>query len=351
MNITAKEIAAKLGISTSSVSLAMNGKPGVSDATRARVMEEARKLGYSVSKAGEGRAGGSIRYVIFIEAGDTVKETSFYSIILKGIEKKAKEYGYNTIVSYFYSNGDWTGQIADICKDVEGVIILATEMTDAHIEKAYAHGLKDQAIPLALVDNATSLVNVDCVVNDALRGAHQAVTYLLEKGHPDVGYLRSASRIDNFDERQAGVVKARREYGVKDTAPLHTIEVGIASETAYQDMCRWLDRGGKPISAYFADNDIIAAGCIRALKSRGWRVPEDISIVGFDDMPICTMIDPALTTIRVMIESMGVLAMKNLQYRIEGGKAALDEGRDGVYRTTISTQLIERDSVVAYNSR
>lgn len=350
MEITAKDIAERLGVSASSVSLAMNGKPGVSIATREKILAEAIRMGYSVQKKVLPVTAQNIRYVIFLEGGDTVKETSFYSIVLQGIESRAKEYGYNVLISYFYSSGNWAEQIAAICKDVAGVIILATEVKDRHIEKAYTNGLEKQVVPLVLVDNATSMVDVDCVVSDNLRGACQAATYLLEKGHPDVGYLRSKSRIDNFDERQTGVLKARKKRGIDGQAPLQSIDVGISSEQAYYDMCTWLNAGGKPLSALFADNDIIAASCIRALKSKGYRIPEDVSIVGFDDMPVCTMIDPTLTTIHVMKEQLGMIAMEILHQRIVNGESVPADQRTGVYRTTISTRLVERDSVVVYHA-
>lgn len=348
MNITAKEIADRLGISPSAVSLAMNGKMGVSEATREKVLAEAVRLGYSVHKKTFPAVTQNVRYVIFLEGGATVKETSFYSIVLQGIEAKAKEFGYNVLISYFYSSGDWTEQISSICKDVAGLIILSTEVEDRHIEMARMHGMGRLNIPVVLVDNATSLVDVDCVVPDNLRGAHHAVMYLLDKGHPDVGYLRSTSRIDSFDQRQLGVQKARKEHGVPDSVPLQSVNVGISSEQAYYDMCAWLDGGGKPLSAFFADNDIIAAACIRALKAKGYRVPQDVSVVGFDDMPVCTMIDPTLTTIRVMKELMGMTAMNQLHMRILDGEHALSDQRLGVFRTTISTHLVERESAVGF---
>lgn len=349
MEITAKIIAERLGVSASSVSLAMNGKPGISVETRGKILAEAERMGYLVRKKLSLTSAQNIRYVIFLEEGATVKETSFYSIILQGIEAKAKEYGYNVLVSYFYSSGDWADQISNICSDVAGLIILATEIEDRHIEKAYTHGLAKLNIPIVMVDNATSMVDLDCVVSDNLWGAYKAVSYLLDKGHPDVGYLRSKSRIDNFDERQAGVLKARKERITGDEIPIQIIDVGISSKQAYEDMCAWLNAGGKPRSALFADNDIIAAACIRALKSKGYRVPEDISIVGFDDMPICTMIDPTLTTIRVMKEQMGMTAIEMLHKRIVNEDYVLTNQGIGVYRIIISTCLIERDSVIAQN--
>ena len=346
MGVTAKDIAEKLGISPSAVSLAMNGKPGVSVATRERILAEAVRMGYTMPRSQAG-AVPNIRYVIFLERGDAVKETSFYSIVLQGIEAKAKEYGYNVLISYFDTSRDWTEQIAAVCKDVSGLILLGTEVEGRHLPLAEAAGLYKQPIPMVMVDNASNLVDIDCVVADNRSGAHRAASYLLNKGYPDVGYLRSTVRIDSFDEREAGIIKARRERGLLGKAPMQCIDVGISSEQAFYDMSTWLDRGGKPLPALFADNDIIAASCIRALKSHGYQVPRDVSVVGFDDMPICTMVDPPLTTIHIAKELMGMLAMDILHQRIQEGDRALCDRRTDMLRTTVSTHLVERESVVS----
>lgn len=351
MGITARDIAKELGVSPSAVSLAMNGKPGVSEETREKILSHATKMGYSFQRKDVSVAARNIRYVIFLENGATVKETSFYSIVERGIESKAKEYGYNVFVSYFYASGDWTEQINAAYKDVSGIVILATEMESQHFEKAYAHGFNNKSVPIVFVDNATSKMNVDCVVCDSLRGAYTAVNYLFDKGHPDVGYLRSKNRIDNFSERQNGVLKARKERGISPEKQLQVVDIGVSSELAYEDMCDWLEKGGKPMSAYFADNDIIAAACIRALKAKGYRMPEDVSIVGFDDMPICTMVDPTITTIRIMKSQLGITAMEILRQRMEDKDLSLKNPKSGVYRTIISTPLIERESVTEYHKK
>ena len=160
-----------------------------------------------------------------------------------------------------------------------------------------------------------------------------------------MGYLRSTVRIDSFDEREAGIIKARREWGLLKKSPTQCVDVGISSEQAFYDMSAWLDQGGKPLPALFADNDIIAASCIRALKSHGYQVPRDVSVVGFDDMPICTMVDPPLTTVHIAKELMGMLAMEILHQRIRDGGRALCDERTGMLRTTVSTHLVERESV------
>lgn len=348
MSVKAKEIADRLKLSPSAVSLAMNGRPGVSEATRERVLAEAVRMGYTVRKRGGTRR--NVRYVIFLDRGDAVKETSFYSVVLQGIEAKAKETGCNVLISYFYANGDWSEQVHDIRKGVAGILLLATEVSDEHIERARESGLLQslRGVPIVLLDKVTNRADVDCVVADNLYGAYQAAAYLLEKGHPDVGYLRSKSRIDSFDEREEGLKRARKAHHIPDGVPLSTVDVGIGSEQAYYDMRTWLEGGGIPLSAYFADNDIIAAACIRALKTKGCRVPQDVSVVGFDDMPVCTMIDPALTTVRIMKEQMGMTAMGVLLHRIQQGVAESRGESEGVYHTAISTSLIERESVIPW---
>ncbi len=344
MKVTAKDLAEKLGISPSAVSLVLNDKPGVSAETRETVLAEATRMGYKFKHKVTKPSKQNVRYVIFLENGDTVKETSFYSVILRGIENRAAMLDYNVFINYFYADGDWREQIETISQNVQGIIILATEMEDQHIKKLMNMGLANLDIPVVLVDNATSLINLDCVVSDGFRGAYEATMYLFEHGFEDVGYLRSGSRIDNFEERESGLKKARKDWGIPKSKELQMIDVNIASEKAYEAMINWLNEGHKLMPAYFADNDIIAAACIRALKTKGYKVPRDVSIIGYDDMPICTMVDPTLTTIRVMKTQMGSAAMNILHNRITEPEN-LPEDSQGAMRLVISTKLVERESV------
>lgn len=389
--ITAKELAKMLGVSPSAVSIALNGREGVSDETRKRILDEAKRLGYKGMRGpyrkkptalpgtadtvalpgqtdsanlpgagapnsaalGSGAPGsgsvsrGNIRFVIFVDTGMAVNETSFYSFVLKGIEAHAKELGFNVLVSYFETDKDWETQFDVLTQDVNGIIILATEIRDKHIRRYLEMKRQRSDIPLCLVDNATSMVDVDCIVSDNLRGAYRAVRYLLDKGFDDVGYLRSRTRVDSFDEREAGVRKARIEAGISQDKELPVTEVASSSEQAYEDMCRWLEEGGKPQKAYFADNDIIAAACVRALKTYGYRVPEDVSIIGFDNMPLCTLFEPPLTTISVEKELIGRLAMHILAERMHAARSFFGEEHASSYlRITSSAKLIERESVI-----
>lgn len=136
-------------------------------------------------------------------------------------------------------------------------------------------------VPIVLLDNRFPTKSLDSVVIDNTWGAWSAVHYLTGMGHRDIGYLHSTTEIRNFLERQEGYLSAMRSTGTMDVDPMHTIvSVGSTVESAYADMSAYLDEDPYLPTAYFADNDIIASSCIRALEDHGYSVPEDISVVG-----------------------------------------------------------------------
>lgn len=347
MTITAKDIAERLQVSPSAVSLAMNGKPGVSDATRERILTEAVRMGYAIHKKELSAGTRNIRFVVFLSGRQSMEEDTLAPEILQGIEARAREYGHNVLVSYFYANEDWAAQALNICRDTAGLIVMASGIEEQHVEKARALLLR-QNVPVVLVGSTTEFSDVDCVCADNLQGASLAVRHLLEMGHPEVGYLRARPRNDCFEERQAGVLHARRKLGMNDRTMLQYIDAGTTSEQAFRDVEEWLAQGGQPLSAYFADTDVIAAAAVRAFNAHGYRVPEDVSVVGFGDLPICTMMDPELTTVQVMREQMGSTAMDRMCCRLrdlQRDPAARDCGHS---RTILSAALVKRGSVAHY---
>jgi transcriptional regulator with XRE-family HTH domain len=159
MTITAKDIAERLQVSPSAVSLAMNGKPGVSEATRERIMTEAVRMGYSIHKKEISTTARNIRFVIFLSGKPNMEEDTLAPEILQGIESRAQEYGHNVLVSYFYADGDWAAQTLNICRDTAGMIVLASGMEEQHVEKARAL-LERQEIPVILIGNTMELSDV-----------------------------------------------------------------------------------------------------------------------------------------------------------------------------------------------
>lgn len=345
MSITAKEIAEMLNVSPSAVSLALNGKPGVSDATRELIINAAAKYDYAVpQRQNSTSATCNIRYVIYVGEGLVVNEISFHSIVLQGIEARAKKLGYNVLVSYFYSSHDETEQLNAIFQNTAGIILLGTELDEASGILEHAVVKQHPEVPIVIVDSETFHSEIDCVFTDNLRGAYKAIEYLISQGHTKIGYFSSIQRILNFDERSEGV---HRAMGDHPEAILQVVPVDFSSEKAYHDICLWLKDNRDLPTAFFSDSDVIAFGAIRAFNRFGYKVPDDVSVIGFDDMPACEMISPPLTTIKVMKVLMGSKAMELLHQRILEVTHAPAAEYCGVFRTAISTDIKIRKSVAS----
>ena len=342
--VTAKEIAAKLNLSPSAVSLALNGKPGVSEATRTLVIETAAQLGYGRLE-GAGLPGPA-RTVCFIRyAGRIVQiaeHTSFSAFVLQGVEARATELGYGTQVRYLNAGDLYNPQALEFIRQVDGVVFLGTDVTEAQLPELeqFFGALGDT--PVVVVDSAALANRVDCVINDCFGGARAAAELLLRTGHRRIGYVKAKQRIRNLDERERGVRAALDQAGLPLAA---TIEVDISSEGAFQDFDAWFKSGPPLPDALFADNDVIAAAAIRVLKKHGRHVPDDVSVIGFDDIPMCEMLDPPLTTVHAFKEELGMVAMDLLDRRIKRGEVPHKMASVGLLNTTVSTTLVERFSV------
>lgn len=341
--VTAREIAEKLSLSPSAVSLALNGKPGVSESTRALVLETAMQLGYShPGMAAVPTAGKTICFVHY--AGHTVRvaeHTSFSSFVLQGVEAKATELGYSTQVRYLSAEKILTPQAWDIFRNVDGVILLGTDIADAQLPDITQLLGFLGSTPMVVVDSPLLRHRADCVTNDCYGGAQSAIEYLLQLGHRRIGYVKAKQRIYNLDERERGARAALKQASL---SPEQIIEVDISSEGAFQDFDAWLKTEPALPEALLAENDIMAAAVIRALKKHHIRVPDDISVIGFDDIPMCEMLDPPLTTIHAFKEELGMIAVEHLHRRIKQGQAPHPASVLGLLHTTVSTSLIKRFS-------
>ena len=174
-----------------------------------------------------------------------------------------------------------------------GIIVLGTELRQIEWP-AYAR----LGIPTVVLDAFLPSIDVDCVTINNHQGAYLATNALLSEGRGCPGHLTSAIRIQNFEERRNGFHTAIHEAGYS-SARVHSHAIASMVEDAEQDMGRIIDSGAPLARCYFADFAQIAIGAVRALLSRGIRVPEDVSVIGFDDIDIARYCQPALTTMHV----------------------------------------------------
>jgi len=338
MKLKAKDIAKKLSISPSAVSFALNNKPGVSEETRRKVLKVIEQMGYNTNNILSKSAlthNRNIRFIIYKKHGLVVSDTPFFSALIEGIDREARSLGYNLIVTYMDEKKDNLMKILHIIKGTspDGIMLLATEMTKEDLKP-----FKKLNIPLLLLDSYFESENLDTVIINNIEGAYKATCYLIELGHRDIGYLHSSVWINNFDHRMAGFKKAINNKGLKLKENLiFCLESTI--DGSYKNMFNILESKPKLPTALFADNDIIAFGAIKAMKEFGIRIPQDVSVIGFDDMPFCEMIDPPLTTVMVYKQRMGMIALKRLVERI-------DEAPAETIRIEVNTTIVGRKSVI-----
>lgn len=341
MSITAKELAKKLNLSAAAVSMALNNKPGVSTATRQLVLDMAEKYGYDFSRLSEKRSTtGSIYFVIYKKHGTVVTDTPFFSQVSEGISLGCKKQNFNLKVNYIYEDDETLKrQIENIqYSDCCGIILLGTEMTPSDV----APFLK-LPIPLVLLDTYFETVACDSVLINNVQGAYIATRYLIQKCNKQPGYLRSAYEISNFTERATGFFNAIRSSGMSVSKTIvHSLTPSM--EGAFAEMLEIIQSGEELAPCYFADNDLIAVGAMKALKQCGYKIPADISIIGFDNMPISSVIEPGLTTVHVPKKYMGETAASRLISLIK------EPGQPPV-KTEISTTLLKRNTVFKTGSK
>lgn len=338
MSITAKELAKLLNLSEAAISMALNNKPGVSTKTRKKVIEVAKENGYDFTRISEDNTipqiiNGTIYFIIYRKHGAIVSDTPFFSQLSEGIDYGCKRAKYYLNVHYLYENENIEMQLKEFLKfGCKGIIVLGTEMKEEDFYPFYK-----LSIPLILLDNYFETLAKDCVLINNVQGAYTATNYIISQCKSQPGYLHSSYMINNFSERAEGFYKAVKGSGMSiSKSPIHLLSPSM--EGAYADMIALLLQGEETARCYFADNDLIAAGAIKAFRERGYRIPEDIAIIGFDNMPICTYTEPNLTTINVPKQYMGEIAVQRLVYIIESKQF-------NPVKIEISTNLVKRNSI------
>lgn len=334
MGITAKELALRLELSEAAVSMALNNKNGVSTATKKRVLEAAEKYGYDFTRvsARQGRAQG-VYFIYYRKHGAIVNDNPFFAEISDSIQQACKDRGMRLNIRYLYEEDNIVRQIEDIVySDCAGIILLGTEM-----HKEDFAPFDSVQVPIVLLDTYLEGVKRDCVLINNIQGAFMATDYLIRKTKRQPGYLRSSYPINNFDERADGFYKAVRHHGYSSSKSIvHRLSPSI--DGAHADMMELLNRGESIAPCYFADNDMIALGVMKAFQKKGFSVPEDVCIVGFDNLPLCNYVNPGLTTVNVPKKYMGAMAVARL--------AELMTAKNFVpIKLEVQTNLVERQSV------
>lgn len=336
--LKAKDLAKEFGISPAAMSLIINDKPGVSDKTREDVILRMNAMGYGHllknNSYGETAPKKNITFVIYHDGGELLgaNNNSFFPFIIDGIERCARRHGYN--LTYLNISREKVNEQIDLItqSNCVGYIVFATEMNGNQIDPFINLG-----IPFVLLDAYYNNRDVNSVTVNNEQGTYLAVEHLVNSGHKKIGYLTSGLELTSFVDRRYWAFKAMKAFGLTGMEQ-YKYEIGYPDTEAYVGMKALLESCAELPTAFLTDNDLIAVGAMRALKEAGYRIPEDISFVGFDDRPVCTMVEPPLTTVQIPRNSFGAEAVELLLRQIEGGTEC-------IVKTELNNKLIVRDSV------
>jgi len=332
------KIAKLANVSKSAVSMALNGKPGVSGATRARVLRIAREIGYTPRSVGAGVSNKVVRLLACVE-GEVVSASfarmPFFLKLIEHIQEAASSSGYGCVVSTV----PLASAVEELAK-VEttmhsaGLILLGTNLRVPEM-RAIGEGRPK----LVVVDAFDEVLPLNMVVMNNRQGANLAAQHLLALGHRRVGYGRCATRVLNFEAREKGFldVLASQDLAV-DAADFFALPASI--EGAQKAFSAAIEGRRKDLpTAIFCESDYLAVGVVRALANAGVAVPEQISVVGFDNIPESSLVTPELTTVHVAKDQIAHTAVERLLELMDE-----DEKDHSAVKQIIDTRLVERAS-------
>lgn len=310
------DIAKLAGVSKSSVSLALSGKPGIGSETKDRIVQIAKEHGYVIKK----RSGKlesiakSLTFLVFANSSiilESYYQQPFFRELINFIEERCKAHGYSLVFAAIEME-QYEKEITQFVEErqTDGVILLGTNLDRPQIEEL------SRLIPhLVVLDTCFETLPVHFVEINNFMGAYQAGTHICESGHRNIGYLASNVRIHNFDERKRGFQAALQYYGC--SADIYAeFQISPTAMTSQPELKQQLEaylRSGRELpTALYCECDYIAISAIKTLSEMGYRIPDDISVIGFDNINESRIVTPELTTVHVEKERMAQLAVELL---------------------------------------
>jgi LacI family transcriptional regulator/LacI family repressor for deo operon, udp, cdd, tsx, nupC, and nupG len=326
-----RDVASKAGVSIATVSRVINGAPNISNETRVRVQKAMKSLNYRPSRIAKRLRSKSVSGNL---VGVLVPDISnpFYIDVLTGIEDYLLSHQYLLIMCNFSQNSDKEEMYVDalVSESVDGLIVAPANEND---EKIMA--LEKDGIPFVCIDRGLSNVKADLVLVDNVKGAYEAVSFLLKQGYRRIAYISGLIEIPTSRQRESGYKLALEEFGVPFNEEL--VKYGDSGMLSGIRLTRELLAQDHRPDAIFTGNNLITLGALEAITESGLRIPQDIAIIGFDDMPFSGTLNPPLTAVRQPAYEIGRRAAELLYQRI------LEPDRPNV-KIVLETELIIRKS-------
>ncbi|MCX7771575.1 MAG: LacI family transcriptional regulator [Clostridia bacterium] len=331
---TIKDVAKEANVSPATISYVLNGKENISEETKARVYQAMEKLNYIPNLSARGLVKNTSELIGVVipqtEPGSTlIFNNNFYSEIMSSIEYHARTHGYHVLISATDVNESYVNLARQ--RNLDGIIVIGAYPDD------FFNQIKKTQIPVVLVDSYFDDHYFHSIQINDRYGGYIATKYLLEKGHRKIGMFTGKIKEGGVvKKRYDGYQDALKEYGLtvnRDHVFEGTVDFDSGLELAEKLVNKKTD-----ITAIFCMADILAIGAMKGLQDHGIKIPDDISIVGFDDLVISKYVSPGLTTVHQNISQKGEEAVKLLLNSI-------NDAYSGKLETILPISLTERNSV------
>lgn len=339
-----KEIAKIANVSPSTVTLVLNNREGVSPEKRREIQDLLDKYGYLSGAQPAKRQTPSVKqtkllFVKYKEHSMLVdRNPGFVNSIIDAVEMECRRQ--NCSLSLMVASRDQLHSLSDMinAEAPDGVLLLGTELKEED-SKLFS----SVKAPIVIIDSFLKIQDFNCITMNNFSAIYSAVKYLKELGHPSIGFLANAIPSSNCSERLESFESSLFRLGMHfDPSLVYTVQP--TSDGAYASVSEYLARGTHFPSAIVANNDSIALGAIKAFKEYGLCIPDDISIIGFDNIPFSNLSDPPLTTMDVSCVELGIWAVRLLCDHIRYPLSSTTKVR-------LSTRLLPRQSACAYTKK
>lgn len=328
--VTINDIAKKAGVSVGTVSRVLNNADNVNEEIKERVLKAAITLGYET----EIKKRGSIGTVGFVirELENDPSQNVYFSAILRGAQKRTEELGGKLIYTVVPNTDDKIEEVVNKVKNLKVNALLLVNLSNSKLVEE----ILKLSIPSVVMEDYFPELEVDCITTDAFDGACKVAKFLLEK-HQNIAFIDGPQ--DQYDvvQRAAGFLFTLERMGYPIDPDLIAYS-NLLPEGGYRAMKELLEKG-KKFTAVYCTNDHSAIGAMRAIREYGLRIPEDISVVGNDDIDMAEHLDPPLTTVRVFRDTLGRVAVDHLYNRIINPY-------DVVLKIVIPEELVIRKSTI-----
>jgi len=333
LRATITDVAKLAGVSKATVSKVLNNTAKISEQVRKQVQEAAEKLGYRPSQIARSLKNKRTKSIGLVLPSVT---DPFFAEIVRGVHSVVTEKGYIVILCSSEENIHTEFSYFQILEDiwVDGIIFCG--IRGGKDEDDQIRILYDKGIPIVLVDRETEGYFTNVVMIDDKQAAFEATKYCLEMGHRKIGFIAAPLNTKIFSRRLEGYKEALRAFGLDVDDNL--IQQGDLSPQSGGVATRRLLNCKERPTAIFASTDMMAIGALKEIQKSGLSIPQDISLMGFDDIPLASLITPSLTTIHAPSYEMGVEATKLLIREIERENTSQQ-------KIILNTKIVVRDSV------